>query len=198
MTQISEVWNEIWHYRDDLKLLTAELELEPDELAELWSTELDVQPEFKMYNKICHMRRNIGFFSDHSDGYSYTGQTAKARPLTDLMRRLLILVNDLCESDFNGLLFNLYQDGNDNIGAHRDNEKNLTEAGVVALSLGASRKFRVRDYWSKKILINHQTGDGELMWMQGERFHKDLTHEVPVEKKVKKPRLSITFRRHLS
>ena len=67
----------------------------------------------------------------------------------------------------------------------------------MALSLGATRKFRIRDWMTKKILADIPTKDCELMWMQGTRFHKDLTHEVPVEKKVKQPRPSITFRQHV-
>ena len=43
-------------------------------------------------------------------------------------------------------------DGNDYIGAHRDAEENLSAHGVVALSLGAGRKFRIRDYRTKRNL----------------------------------------------
>ena len=47
----------------------------------------------------------------------------------------------------------------------------LDKDGVVALSLGATRKFRIRDYQTKKILIDYPTKDGELMWIQGSRFY---------------------------
>lgn len=191
-------WKKVFEGPYDTELLVRKLNLDKNLVQDLWQTELVEKPIFKMYNKECCMRRNIGFFSDESTGYSYTNQTAKSKPLTDGMKKLLQEVNKLTGLDFNGLLFNLYVDGNDYIGAHRDDEKNLTEDGVVALSFGAPRKFRIRDFKTRQILIDYPTRDGELMWMKGSRFHKDLTHEVPVEKKIKLPRLSITFRKHLS
>lgn len=189
-------WKTIFVGPKDTRLSTMYLNLSDDMIKELWETELDVKPEFELHGKICHMRRNIGFFSDQSKGYSYTNQIAKSRPLTPIMNELLEIVNRLTGQKFNGLLFNLYQNGNDYIGAHRDAEKNLTKSGVVALSLGVSRKFRIRDYNTKKILADVSTNNKELMWMQGEQFHKVLTHEVPIEKKIKDARLSITFRQH--
>jgi alkylated DNA repair dioxygenase AlkB len=190
-------WIEIFKGPRETSLSIRELKLDKEIITDLWNTELNVKPTFMLYDKECRMRRNIGFFSDHSSGYNYTNQTAESKPLTENMKKLLRQVNELTNQDFNGLLFNLYVDGNDYIGSHRDDEKNLTDAGVVALSLGATRKFRIRDWMTKKILADIPTKDCELMWMQGTRFHKDLTHEVPVEKKVKQPRPSITFRQHV-
>ena len=190
-------WQTVFQGPSDTSLATLQLDLPKSLLEKLWQADLEVQPKFTMYNRECRMRRNIGFFSDESIGYKYTNQMAKSKPLTPEMKQLLNHVNTLTNRNFNGLLFNLYLDGNDYIGAHRDDESALDKDGVVALSLGATRKFRIRDYQTKKILIDYPTKNGELMWMRGSRFHKDLTHEVPVEKRVKTPRLSITFRNHV-
>lgn len=191
-------WKQVFETDDDCALWTLNLELSKSDIDSLWEAELVEKPATIVMGKPCKMRRNIGFFSDESKGYRYTNQISKAKPLTDVMKRLLLRVNSLCGETFNGLLFNLYVDGNDCIGAHRDNESNLSPVGVVALSLGAGRKFRVRSYPSGQILYDHITGNGELMWMKGRYFHQKLTHEVPVEKKIREPRLSITFRKHLS
>lgn len=191
-------WESVFETKDGCALWVRDFQLSESDVNELWSAPLVEKPPTVVMGRPCRMRRNVGFFSDESEGYKYTNQMAKSQPLTDVMKRLLSRVNKLCGEEFNGLLFNLYVDGNDNIGAHRDNESNLSPVGVVALSLGAGRKFRVRSYPAGQILIDHVTGNQELMWMRGANFHKKLTHEVPMEKKIKEPRLSITFRKHLS
>jgi alkylated DNA repair dioxygenase AlkB len=190
-------WNQVFEHEGN-ELYVRTLEVESDIIEELWEVELQSEPEFTMFNKTCRMHRDIGFYSDESEGYKYTNQIAKAEPLSEKMKQLLETVNEITGQQFNGLLFNLYKDGNDYISAHRDDESNLGEHGVVALSFGAPRKFRIRDYTTKKILKDYVTKHTELMWMKGDNFHKILTHEIPIEKKVKEPRLSITFRKHLS
>ena len=34
-------------------------------------------PKIIVYGKVCHQRRNVGMFSDDSDGYTYSGQKEK-------------------------------------------------------------------------------------------------------------------------
>lgn len=196
-TPKQEEWTQVFEH-DGNELYIQKFNLDQETIEELWKAPLKSEPEFTMYNKKCKMHRDIGFFSDESKGYKYTNQMAKSEPLTENMKQLLETVNQMTGQKFNGLLFNLYKDGDDYISAHRDDESNLGEHGVVALSFGAPRKFRIRDYETKKILKDYVTQDMELMWMKGANFHKDLTHEIPKEKKIKKPRLSITFRQHLS
>jgi hypothetical protein len=40
------------------------------------------KPEITVYGKIAHQHRNIGFFSDTSKGYWYSGQLAASQPLS--------------------------------------------------------------------------------------------------------------------
>jgi alkylated DNA repair dioxygenase AlkB len=39
------------------------------------------------------------------------------------------------------------------------------------------------------------TNSGEMLIMGGD-FQKEFTHEIPIEKKIKHPRISFTFRKH--
>ena len=55
------------------------------------------------------------------------------------------LINTQFGTNYNGILINKYIDGNDYIGAHGDDEKNLDAGDVIAISYGAVRKFRIRD-----------------------------------------------------
>jgi alkylated DNA repair dioxygenase AlkB len=158
-------------------------------------TKLIVRPKIIIYGKEAHQNRNIGFFSNTSIGYFYSGQLAKSIPLTPNLILLLDNINSMFKSNFNGILVNKYIDGNNNIGAHSDDEKNLDPIGVVALSYGAIRKFRIRDKITRKILIDIPTESNEIIHMGGD-FQKEFTHEIPIEKKVKTTRYSFTFRKH--
>lgn len=153
-------------------------------------------PKIIIYGKIAHQRRDIGFFSNESIGYHYSGQLAKSQPLTPTLHDLLKLVNTIYNAEFNGILVNRYENGNDYIGAHSDDENNLDNVGVVAISYGAMRTLRIRDKITKKIVQDVPMTSCQLLNMGG-KFQKEFTHEIPIDKKIKETRYSFTFRKHL-
>lgn len=185
--------------------------------------ELAKNPPIMIHGKQAKQHRDIGFFSDVSKGYYYSGQLMPSQPLTAMLTELLTLVNQkFCPFEtnrkYNGILINRYENGNNYIGAHSDNEKDLGANGVVAISLGATRKFRIRNVSpmqvtyehyknggsqmqilprkSKEIMFDLPLEDKTIVWMEGD-FQKEFTHEIPVERKVKESRISLTFRCHL-
>lgn len=182
------------------------------------------RPPIFIFGKECRQNRDVGFFSNESIGYRYSGQLMKSQTLTPQLESLLKIVNrnnQNNERKYNGILINRYNNGNDIIGAHSDDEKSLAPNGVIAISLGATRKFRIRSKdanLSYKILQTEYTPDlkesepkvstkkNELLldlpmsdkmvvWMYGD-FQKELTHEIPKEAKITEPRISLTFRSH--
>lgn len=153
-------------------------------------------PPITVYGKQAYQHRSIGFFSDESIGYKYSGQIAQSQPLTNSLRELLDLVNTLYDSSFNGILVNRYETGDDYIGAHSDDESALDDIGVVCISYGAVRTFRIRNKITKEIVKDIPTTPNVFLHMGGD-FQKEFTHEIPVEKKVKGTRYSFTFRKHL-
>lgn len=159
---------------------------------------LTIRPQIRVYGKICHQNRNIGFFSDDSIGYRYSGQLARSKPLTENLKALIDVINEQTGSNFNGILVNEYLDGTNSIGAHSDDESGLGNNGVVGISVGARRKFRIRhkglkQIYDKKNEIFMESGD--VIHMKG-AFQEEFTHEIPVEKRVKAGRISFTFRYH--
>ena len=153
-------------------------------------------PEVIVYGKRGIQHREIGFFSDESIGYEYSNNLARSQPLTPFLKKLLELVNKKFKTRFNGILVNKYANGLDNIGEHSDDESQLDNAGVVAISYGAIRKFRIRDKKTKKIVKDIPTLPNQIIQMAGD-FQKEFKHGIPVEKKVKEPRISFTFRKHI-
>lgn len=161
-------------------------------------SELDYHPEIKIFNKICHQQRSVGFYSDISKGYNYSTSLTPSKKMKHCLRELLFYINDKFDACFNGILINKYESGEDYIGKHSDDEKGLQpHCGVIAMSFGAVRKFRIRNKITGKIVLDVPTQPNHIMQMAG-YFQKEFTHEIPVEKKVKECRYSLTFRRHIS
>lgn len=153
------------------------------------------RPEIKVFGKICHQPRDVGFFSDDSVGYRYSRQIMRSQSLTPSLSSLLEIINREFDANFNGILVNLYVDGNDSIGDHSDDEASIGKEGVIAISTGAVRKFRIRDKSSRKIVKDIEMEHGMILQMCGD-FQKEFTHGIPVEKRIKESRISFTFRHH--
>lgn len=162
---------------------------------------LEEDPKFKMFNRECTQHRNVGFFSDAVTSYKYSGRDHKAAPMTYLLQSILNQVNILLGSEFNSILINKYKDGNDYISAHSDDEKTIDQTyGVVSISTGSSRTFRIRDKASKQIVADIATRSDEILQMNarlpdGRSFQKTYTHEVTRDKAITEPRYSLTFRK---
>ena len=103
---------------------------------------------------------------------------------------------DLFNLNFNGILVNRYENGEDYISAHSDDEKGIKVNDVISISWGQSRNFRIRDKNNKKIIANIPTLSGQIIHMGGE-FQREFTHEIPKEKKINGIRYSLTFRMHI-
>lgn len=153
-------------------------------------------PPIVVYGKPAKQHRSIGFFSDDSIGYYYSGQLAKSQPLTPKLKNMLEVINNKFSAGFNGILVNYYENGEDYIGKHSDDEKGLDKIGVVSISYGQTRKFRIRNKLTNKKVIDINMNSGEMIHMGG-NFQKEFTHEIPIEKKIKLGRYSFTLRRHL-
>lgn len=158
---------------------------------------LIINPKIKIFGKDAIQHRSVGFFSDTSSGYYFSGQLAASVPLTSNLDVLLEKINTLFNSDFTGILVNKYKDGLDYIGAHSDKTQHLDNShGVVAISYGAVRKFRIRNKITKENVVDVPMLPNNIIHMGGD-FQKEFTHEIPIEKKIKEVRYSLTFRKHL-
>jgi len=93
----------------------------------------------------------------------------------------------------NTVLANLYRDGQDSMGWHRDDEPELgPDPLVVSLSLGATRDFAVRrdaDRFTQRFALGH----GDLL-MMGSKSQTQWTHSIPKRLKINSLRINLTFR----
>ena len=105
------------------------------------------------------------------------------------------LLNERFDLKNNAFLVNKYIGGENYISDHSDDEQNIDKGGVIAISYGAVRKFRIRDKLTTKIIMDIPTTSGSIIHMGGD-FQKEFTHGIPIEKKVEGVRYSFTLRKH--
>lgn len=158
-------------------------------------TQLEERPTIIVFDKICKQNRDVGFFSNDSKGYYYSQKLMASKPLSPALSELLLCINTMLGAKYNGILVNKYNDGNDYIGAHSDNEIDLDPIGVTCISYGSERNFRIRNKNDKKIVHEENTSHCSILHMGG-KFQKFYTHEIPIQKKIKGTRFSFTFRKN--
>ena len=96
--------------------------------------------------------------------------------------------------NFNSVLCNYYRNGQDSMGFHSDNEKELGLNPIIAsVNFGESRRFIFRRRDDKTIKHELVLTHGSLLVMSGAMQHH-WVHAVPKEPKKTKPRINLTFR----
>jgi alkylated DNA repair dioxygenase AlkB len=168
-----------------------------------------IKPEIVIYVSSQAQRREgkVGFFlrvaelakrqSNISKGYKYSNKLMVSQSIEENLMVLLNFVNNLFEKNFNGILINRYNSGEEYISAHSDDESNLDNVGILTISYGQERTFRVRNKNDKSIKLDHLCKSGKILIMLND-FQKHFTHEIPIEKNKNGVRYSITFRKHLT
>ena len=98
-----------------------------------------------IFGKHYVMNRLTGWVGDDSFFYGYSQIKRQADPWTKSLLRLRYLVEKSTGQRYNSCLLNYYPTGEDGMGWHADNEKELGINPVIAsLSLGAERKFSLK------------------------------------------------------
>jgi alkylated DNA repair dioxygenase AlkB len=150
------------------------------------------KPTIKLFDKEIPIPRETCWYGDK--GYTYSGIRNDPLQFTETLKNLKKIVQEECKQTFNSLLLNRYKNGNDKLGWHSDNEKELdSKSAIASLSLGAERDFLIRkkqDHGTKfKLPLKH----GSLMIMYPP-LQEFWDHSLPPRKKVTEKRLNLTFR----
>jgi alkylated DNA repair dioxygenase AlkB len=91
------------------------------------------------------------------------------------------------------VLANLYRNGADRLGFHRDSEPELgPEPLIASVSLGATRRFRFRARQGAGTL-GLELSHGSLLVMTG-ATQRNWLHAVPPTARTVGPRINLTFR----
>ncbi len=128
-------------------------------------------------------------------GYRYSGIMHALQPLTEELQELQAVVEDLAGLSFNGVLLNLYRDGQDSVGWHADNEAGLGPEPVIAsLSLGAVRRFQLKHRTDRTGRVALDLPHGSCLIMRG-KTQQYWLHQLPKTRAPVGPRINLTFRR---
>lgn len=138
-------------------------------------------------------KRKVAWYGDQQYSYSYSNATKLALPWTRTLIELKENIESISRSTYNSCLLNLYHDGNEGMAYHSDDEKTLAKNSAIAsLTFGAERNFHFKHKVSKE-RITLCLENGSLLIMKGET-QTHWQHRLPPTKKVKRPRVNLTFR----
>ena len=182
--------------RDGIAIYTDSLI--PTEKSEFFLLQLSKNIQWKndesvIFGKHYITRRKTAWYGDGPFNYTYSKIKRTALPWTNELLEIKHVVENNESTKFNSCLLNFYHDGDDGMGWHADNEKELKKNSVIAsVSLGAERKFSFKHKKNKE-KIDLILGNGSLLVMK-EQIQHHWIHQLPKSKKIKEPRINLTFR----
>src|SRR5439155_26765910 len=99
---------------------------------------------FTIYGRTIPMPRLIAMYGPV--GYRYAGVVHPPRALPAVLEAIRRRVEQATGRRFNSVLANLYRDGRDSVGWHRDRDyAHGGQPDIASLSFGATRRFEMRD-----------------------------------------------------
>ncbi len=152
------------------------------------------QHYIKLFGKTIAQPRLSALYASNDKSYTYSGLKLNPEPFTAELKKLNSLLQHLTGQEFTHCLVNLYRNGNDSMGWHSDNERELGKDPLIAsISLGALRNFQLKHIKNPELKYNIYLEHGSLLLMQckTQEFWK---HQLPKSKKELSPRINLTFR----
>lgn len=173
--------------------------LSPDEASsmfhELKATVAWQSVSVKIFGRSRLQPRLTAWVADPSILYTYSGLTLPWNGWTPSLLDVKKRVEQRSQTSFNSVLINYYRDGNDSMGWHQDNEKELGVHPVIAsLSMGGERLFKMKHVdVEEKSTIDFRLASGDLLVMRGDtqNFWK---HSIPKTHKQVGERINLTWR----
>lgn len=147
-----------------------------------------------MFGKPVMQPRLTALYGDDGLTYRYSGRTMHPMSWTPALLALKAVAEARAETTFSTVLLNLYRNGSDSMGWHRDNERELGPAPTIAsISLGMTRLFQCKHRTDPSLRVSLPLTNGSLLVMKG-AMQEHWYHQVPKERRVTEPRINLTFR----
>jgi alkylated DNA repair dioxygenase AlkB len=162
----------------------------------LESLPLRVEP-IRIFGRFVDTPRRTSWHGDPDAVYSYSGRTFSPLDWTEALTRLRTRLRDELDQDFNAVLVNHYRDGTDSMGWHADDEPELgprrEDIRVASISVGAPRRFVLRERAQPRSKLEVSLGEGDLLVMGG-TSQRHWQHSVPKTARPVGERINLTFR----
>lgn len=168
---------------------------EADRLFTLFLSKLVWQEEtIFIFGKWVKVPRLMCWYGDRDACYRYSGVTHQPLPWSAELLTIKKHIEQYSFHPFNSVLANLYRNGQDSMGCHADDEKELGPNPVIAsLSLGDRRLFKLH-HKKRKTTLDIDLEHGDLLIMAGALQHH-WVHSISKTKQLKTPRINLTFRK---
>lgn len=151
------------------------------------------QDQIMMFGKVITTKRKVAFYADNHIDYTYSSVKKKGLSWTPELIQIKNLIESHTSAIYNACLLNLYHTGEEGMGWHSDDEKEIIlNSSIASLSIGAERKFAFKHKASKET-ISIILENGSLLEMKGS-IQNNWWHSLPKTKKVGTPRINLTFR----
>jgi alkylated DNA repair dioxygenase AlkB len=160
----------------------------------------DAESQITIMGKKMNIPRKQTAYGDPSISYHFSGATVNARDWNkdDLICRYIKSIRDKVAKrfscNFNYVLINRYDSGDQCIGFHSDDEKDLQgDSPIVGISFGSSRELTLK-HKEKNITKKLVLSNGSAYCMHYPT-NKKWKHAILRTKLVVGPRVSLTFRK---
>ncbi|XP_070571927.1 DNA oxidative demethylase ALKBH2-like [Ptychodera flava] len=157
--------------------------------------------QVQIFGKWHNIPRQQVAHGDEGLTYTFSNNCIPAKPWTPLLMEIRDKISHFTGHKFNFVLINRYKDGNDHMGEHQDDEKDLVPtAPIASLSLGQPRDFVFRHAGSRgkkarqyvpPVTVELQHGS---LLMMNYPTNVHWYHSLPKRKKAHFPRINMTFR----
>ncbi|MSP57503.1 MAG: alpha-ketoglutarate-dependent dioxygenase AlkB [Flavobacteriales bacterium] len=157
------------------------------------------QESIKMFGKTHPTPRLTSWHGNEGCKYTYSGLICNPEPWSPTLLSIKQRIVEAMENaNFNSVLLNLYRNGQDKMGWHSDDEKELGPNPIIAsVSFGATRRFDFKHKTIPEHKFSIDLPSGSLLIMQGD-LQDHWLHQLPAQKRIIEPRINLTFRNIIS
>ncbi|MCR8921889.1 alpha-ketoglutarate-dependent dioxygenase AlkB [Dasania sp. GY-MA-18] len=154
------------------------------------------QDSIKVYGKQQPIPRLNAWYGDEGIHYAYSGLQLQHHNWCPVLAELRAMLEQKLGLRFNSVLANYYRNGQDSVGWHSDNEKELGPEPIIAsLSFGDTRRFSFRSNSQPRSTSHIDLASGSLLLMQG-GTQQHWQHQLAKTQQVSvQGRINLTFRR---
>lgn len=161
------------------------------------SLELEIvylqDPKIFVYGRHVSLPRKIAAYGDSGTSYAFSGLGVCAEPWTETLSKIKHRIQLTTGDEYNFVLINRYENGNQYIGKHRDGESELCpKSNIASLSLGGERTFVFSRSGHEDVRLHLLNGSLLIMKPPTNRY---WYHSLPKSKTSEIPRINLTFRK---
>lgn len=181
---------------DALVYMVEDLGLGPDMFGKLQEEIEWAQSRSFVYGQWHDQPRLTALYGAHTYDYGGVSYNPECWDASPSLKACRARVEEFIDVNCNAVVCNLYRNGQDSIGWHSDNERELGwNPVIVSLSFGATRRFSFRRAGVNGTVDRHNflLPDNSMLVMLGPT-QANWQHCVPKESKVTEPRINLTFR----